>query len=184
MEVTSLGAGVFTIRHLLNTEECHRYIALSEQIGFSEAAVITDDGDRVLKDARNNDRIILGRPELADELFAKARPHLPPAVDGWRLCGFNERMRFYRYHGQQYFKWHQDGTFRRSEHEESMLTFMVYLNEGFEGGATQFRWETVQPQAGMALVFPHRLSHQGATVTRGTKYVLRTDVMYADAGAR
>jgi hypothetical protein len=145
MEVTALGAGVFTIRNFLNTEECQRYIALSEQIGFSEAAVATDDGDRVLKDARNNDRILLDQPELADELFAKARPHLPPAIDGWRLCGFNERMRF-------------------------------------EGGATQFRWETVQPQAGMALVFPHRLSHQGTTVTRGTKYVLRTDVMYANSG--
>jgi hypothetical protein len=30
----------------------------------------------------------------------------------------------------------------------------------------------------MALVFEHPVRHQGAPVTAGRKYVLRTDVMY------
>lgn len=34
------------------------------------------------------------------------------------------------------------------------------------------------PKAGMALVFPHLMMHQGSTIKSGTKYVLRTDVMY------
>jgi prolyl 4-hydroxylase len=55
---------------------------------------------------------------------------------------------------------------------------MIYLNDGFEGGDTEFRTEFVKPQAGMALVFPHRVAHQGSAIVRGTKYVLRTDVMY------
>jgi hypothetical protein len=71
----------------------------------------------------------------------------------------------------------------RGEHlkEASRLTFMVYLNEDFGGGATEFDFpkETVRPREGMALVFDHGLQHQGAEVTRGTKYVLRSDVMYA-----
>lgn len=89
-------------------------------------------------------------------------------------------MRFYRYCPGQYFKWHQDGTFRRSETEESFLTFIMYLNDDYAGGATQFAWETVQPRCGSVLVFPHRLRHQGAPVITGTKYVLRTDVMYLE----
>jgi hypothetical protein len=36
----------------------------------------------------------------------------------------------------------------------------------------------VRPVRGTALVFRHRLLHEGAPVLTGRKYVLRTDVMY------
>ena len=36
----------------------------------------------------------------------------------------------------------------------------------------------VQPKVGMALVFEHAILHEGVAVEEGTKYVLRTDVMY------
>ncbi len=36
----------------------------------------------------------------------------------------------------------------------------------------------VTPVAGTLLVLTHNVLHQGATVTAGTKYVLRSDVMY------
>ncbi len=41
----------------------------------------------------------------------------------------------------------------------------------------------VQPRAGMALVFKHAILHEGSSVVAGTKYVLRTDVMYRSATA-
>jgi len=72
---------------------------------------------------------------------------------------------------------------RLGPHKESFLTFMVYLNDGFEGGSTDFGWESVQPVQGRALVFPHRLRHRGAVVGAGVKYVLRTDVLYASGDA-
>jgi hypothetical protein len=37
---------------------------------------------------------------------------------------------------------------------------------------------SVQPKEGTALVFVHRIWHEGAVVESGHKYVLRTDVMY------
>jgi predicted 2-oxoglutarate/Fe(II)-dependent dioxygenase YbiX len=178
--VTRIGAGIFTIDHFLSAEECAAFIAQSEAIGFSEAVISTDDGDRLMKEARNNDRILHDDPYLAEKLFRRALPHLPAEIDGWRPCGFNERLRFYRYSHQQFFKWHQDGTFRRSETEESFLTFIIYLNDDYEGGATEFGWETIEPKAGSVVVFPHRLRHQGAKVRSGKKYVLRTDVMYRE----
>ena len=59
---------------------------------------------------------------------------------------------------------------------------MVYLSEGFEGGATAFHTHRpalhVLPECGMALVFYHRQVHEGMPVIAGRKYVLRTDVMY------
>ena len=34
----------------------------------------------------------------------------------------------------------------------------------------------------MALLFQHRLLHEGAEVTAGVKYVVRSDIMYRRAG--
>jgi hypothetical protein len=61
----------------------------------------------------------------------------------------------------------------------SFLTVILYLNEGYAGGETRFGDLAVRPRAGMALLFPHELRHEGAEVTAGVKCVLRTDVMYA-----
>ena len=82
----------------------------------------------------------------------------------------------------EYFKWHRDGSFVRSPDEASCLTFLIYLNHDFEGGATAFRTDVVEPRAGSVLVFPHRLTHQGMEIVSGMKYVLRTDVMYRRTG--
>ena len=69
----------------------------------------------------------------------------------------------------------------------------MYLNDDFEGGHTNFytpspeegRLEArgVAPRTGAVLVFPHggemgSLVHEGSAVTKGAKYVIRTDVLY------
>ena len=69
----------------------------------------------------------------------------------------------------------------------------MYLNEDFEGGTTTFytpaatigklEAHSVSPRVGSVLLFPHggsvgSLVHEGRAVTRGAKYVLRTDVLY------
>jgi hypothetical protein len=41
----------------------------------------------------------------------------------------------------------------------------------------------IAPRAGAALWFQHMLLHAGAPVVAGTKYVLRTDVVYAQCGS-
>jgi hypothetical protein len=184
MQVNRLGAGVFTIEKFLSPNECAQFIAESESLGYEEAAIRTEDGDRLYKDARNNDRIIFDRRELAAKLYERALPALPANIEGWVVSGFNERFRYYRYEKQQQFVWHYDGTVCIRPTEESFLTFMIYLNADFKGGNTDFGWESVRPVQGMALVFPHRLRHQGSVVTGGVKYVLRTDVLYATNDAQ
>ena len=182
MQIHRLGAGVFTIDGFLSADECTALIAQSEKRGYSEAAIRTETGERLYKDARNNDRIVFDDQPLAADLFLRAQPLLPAELDGWAMSRFNERWRYYRYDREQQFTWHLDGTVRPGTGEESFLTFMIYLNEDFEGGSTDFGWESVKPMQGMALVFPHRLRHQGAAVKSGIKYVLRTDVLYAEKG--
>lgn len=176
--VTRLGAGIFTLDAFLTPEECRDFIAASETEGYSEAVVNINERSVILKDVRNNDRILYDDTALAERLFRRAAPFLPPVLEEWTLAGLNERFRFYRYTPLQYFKWHKDGAFVRSADEQSLLTLLIYLNDGFEGGETEFSRDRVKPETGRALVFPHPYRHQGLPVISGVKYVLRTDVMY------
>lgn len=183
MEIQRRGAGVFTIMGFLSQAECASFIDSSEKRGYSEAGIRTEDGELLYKEARNNDRVVFDDEALAQFLFDRALPLLPPVVDGWRLCALNSRFRYYRYSERQQFDWHMDGTVRVTPGQESFLTFMMYLNDDYEGGSTEFGWDKVAPVEGMALVFPHRIRHRGAPVSSGVKYVLRTDVMYQGADA-
>jgi predicted 2-oxoglutarate/Fe(II)-dependent dioxygenase YbiX len=72
------------------------------------------------------------------------------------------------------------------ETTSAYFTLNVFLNEDFEGGHTDFfnkmKGEkrprfSVQPQAGRAALFWSAQPHRGNRVTRGTKYLFRTDVM-------
>jgi predicted 2-oxoglutarate/Fe(II)-dependent dioxygenase YbiX len=98
----------------------------------------------------------------------------------WHAVGANERLRCYRYQPGQYFAPHFDGAFVRSRGERSLLTFMVYLNAVEGGGATRFPDHEVAftPRPGAALLFNHMLLHEGAPVTAGVKYAVRSDVMF------
>jgi predicted 2-oxoglutarate/Fe(II)-dependent dioxygenase YbiX len=181
------GERIFLLHNFLSPEECDHFIARTEEVGYEDAPITTAGGFVMRKDIRDNDRVMLDDEELARQLFERARPLLPATWFGWELCGFNERFRFYRYGPGQRFAPHTDGYYERPNGERSHLTFMVYLNEGFEGGATLFeRWGDsldVVPRAGMALVFYHKLVHEGTEVLKGRKYVLRTDVMYRRASS-
>ncbi len=175
---------LFVIPEFFSVEDCRRSVAFSEGLGYTDAPITTPLGFVMAKEVRNNTRVMVDTPFLARELFERARPFLPGRVDPWRLHGLNERFRFYRYDVGQRFRLHYDGSFRRNAEEESQLTFMIYLNDDFDGGTTDFYYENfrlkarVTPRRGMALVFAHAQLHEGTPVTRGRKYVLRTDVMY------
>jgi prolyl 4-hydroxylase len=181
------GEQVFVIHDFLSREECAGLIRQSEAQSYEVGTV----GGVVAEGVRNNDRVVFDDPLLAAEMFARARPFLPDPLDGRVLVGFNERWRFYRYGPGQAFKPHRDGSYARVlELQESRLTFMIYLNNHTAGGETRFfagleeaffvrrPYLSVTPREGTALVFVHRTWHEGAEVTAGRKYVLRTDVMY------
>lgn len=173
----------FTLENFLTPEECKAFIDRSEAIGYSESLIRTASGEVMNKDVRDNDRVIFDDQELANSLFERVKQYLPQELDEnkeWELFNLNERFRFYRYKDGQQFKQHMDGAFARNENEISKVTMILYLNEDFEGGATRFCLENQyeQPKLGKLLLFRHKILHAGCPVFTGTKYVLRTDVMY------
>lgn len=179
---------LFTIPRFLSREECRELIDYAEGIGFEAAPITTAGGFVMMPEVRNNTRVMVDDLPRAKALWGKLASHIP-AREGWTAVGLNERFRYYRYELEEAFRWHHDGRFRRNQREESALTFMIYLNEEFEGGQTQFQvWSrnrslgledrAIVPSTGMALLFDHAIRHQGAPVTEGVKYVLRSDVMF------
>lgn len=173
---------IFSIHDFLSPQECENFIAAGERMGFADAPINSYSGVVVDKDVRNNARVMIDDPPLASFLWERAGPLLPPQIGGWEAVGVNERFRYYRYEVGERFAPHYDGAFYRQNGEQSVLTFMMYLNDGFEGGETKFHLPTgmltVQPVSGLALFFVHHRLHEGAPVVQGRKYVLRTDVMY------
>ena len=126
----------------------------------------------------NNARVMIESHHRADDPWRRVSSHIPDRLQERHVEGLNERLRFYRYGRARRFAWHRDGCFRRPNGEESLLTFMVYLNGGVEGGETRFENATIRPRPDLVLVFHHYLPHEGAVVTAGQKYVLRSDIMY------
>ncbi|MGJ4968444.1 2OG-Fe(II) oxygenase [Bradyrhizobium sp. HKCCYLRH1073] len=188
-EIRWRAKNVGTIAGFLSADECDDYVQLGEEIGFAEAPISTREGMIMMKDVRNNDRVMVDDSARALALYDRLSAHLAPRFQKkWTPCALNERLRLYRYDVGQKFDWHLDGYFERQSDERSHFTFMVYLNDDFEGGTTSFRDGyggavigdpfRITPERGMALLFHHPIMHRGDAVTRGRKYVLRTDVMY------
>jgi predicted 2-oxoglutarate/Fe(II)-dependent dioxygenase YbiX len=178
---------------LLDKIECEELIALTEEKGYEAALVNTGGGrQQLMPEVRNNKRCIIDDPVKAEELYQKCKHLIPQqAPNGWYAVGLNERLRFLKYNDGEYFAPHYDGTYVRDaragdlQGEKSFVTFQLYLNEGFVGGETTFiseknGWfETVTPRTGSVLLFHHPILHEGSLLVSGTKYALRTDVMYS-----
>ncbi len=174
---------IWTVPGFWDRMACFEMIQRSEALGFEEAKVNTGRGARVVKDVRNNDRVLFTDEALAGKLWDEARTFVPARIGDSSAIGLNEMFRFYRYTPGQQFRKHRDESFIRNDSEASYYTFMIYLNDGFGGGATTFNDVAIRPAAGTALIFLHDLEHSGDPVTSGKKYVLRTDVMYRLPGA-
>lgn len=175
---TAHSPGIFTVANVLTLDECREYIAWSESLGYEPAPVSLRGGPTMRPDIRNNARAMVDAPQRTAEIWSRLVRDIPPVLEGRRAIGLNERFRFYRYGAGQLFAPHTDGCHRRPNGDESLLTLMVYLNGGMRGGETKFDHVSITPEPGLALAFDHYLLHEGAPVVEGTKYVLRSDVMY------
>ena len=190
----------YSIKNVLNEDECSSAIKICEKHGFEPATI--NAGVQILAtDYRNSFRCIIDSPRTALLLWKRIRASLPEAFfqGETQAVGLNERLRFLRYSPGDYFAPHYDGAFRRNnsagerEGEISKATIMIYLNDGFEGGKTDFPHPRATssidvdvaytPEGGSALIFDHKVLHAGAPVTKGTKYAIRTDIMFTSNGS-
>ncbi|MFG6414564.1 prolyl hydroxylase family protein [Roseateles sp. DC23W] len=182
MQLIAHSDRVFSIPCFLSRVECAELIGLAEASGFESASVRTVERQVAMPKIRNNERAMFEHRCWVDALWQRIAITRLPKVDGEVAVGLPKDIRFYKYSSGQRFKMHKDGPWKERG-LASKLTFLVYLNDGFIGGETDFREFKVVPSTGAALLFVHDTWHEGASVKEGTKYVLRSDVLYAvDAG--
>jgi prolyl 4-hydroxylase len=169
---------ILIIPAFLSPEECDGFIRQSEQSGYEAATIETEKGTKLITEVRNNERVLYRNEGLATELWNKLSGYAPSTLGNSEAIGLNELFRFYKYGPGQKFKRHIDESYIRNEEEASYFTFMMYLNDSYEGGETVFDDVTIKGEKGMGLIFLHALPHKGKEVLSGVKYVLRTDIMY------
>lgn len=171
---------IFVMEDFLSAAECEDLINKADKIGFEEAKVQVGEGKQsMMKNVRNNERILYPDPQLAADLWERVRPFAVPVIGLYTACGLNDMFRFYKYAPGQRFKMLRDGSYVRNDSECSFYTFLLYLNDDFEGGETEFQdIVTINPRKGALLVFHHPLRHEGKLLLSGHKYALRSDIMY------
>ncbi len=130
---------------------------------------------------RDQDRVIRDDPATALDLFERLRPSLSERIGSLSLVGLNSHLRFYRYRPGQRFAPHMDHWYRPDEFHITLHTILAYFNDDFEGGETRFSEQidrTLVPRRGMVAIFQHKIRHEGCPVRSGTKYAMRSDVIY------
>jgi hypothetical protein len=172
----------------LTVAECEAWILWGEKTGFQ-----LEKHARTSQIAhRDNWRLAVHSEEVAAAIFARLQPWIPGEVAGRRACGCNPNIRLYKYERGQRFGPHVDQANRMADGSITEFTVLIYLNDqGVEGGETTFYFSHAaapngdkcrfRPRKGACLVHAHGmrcLTHEGAEVTRGTKYLLRTDVSF------
>ncbi|KAG2387655.1 hypothetical protein C9374_001249 [Naegleria lovaniensis] len=188
----------FCIDAILSTDECEQLIQATEQLGYQ------DIDQEYLKEYRNSQRVLVISKKLANLLWARIVPFMqlsdyegvkPYGFDNkgkWKPIGINECLRFNKYSEGTFFKPHMDAQFIRNDNEKSIFTVLIYLDDtkygtnllkkvSMNGSNNVMSFRTlgcIAPKRGTAAIFNHDLYHEGNTVLNGSKYVLRTELIF------
>eukprot|EP00931_Biecheleriopsis_adriatica_P079240 TRINITY_DN52643_c0_g1_i1.p1 TRINITY_DN52643_c0_g1~~TRINITY_DN52643_c0_g1_i1.p1 ORF type:complete len:342 (-),score=71.31 TRINITY_DN52643_c0_g1_i1:55-1080(-) len=197
-------AGGFVLHDVLSPRECDDMVRFAETCGYTEDAPVSL-GRHI---RQNENCVWLADDALTNGIFERCKDLFPKEVEGGEVCGLNARWRLYKYNPSDIFRPHTDGSWPGSGLDAaghlvrdrygdrwSQLTIVIYLNDEFEGGPTRFFYpveggrrdehrvaEARAPRGGAVCFFhgEHPLSplHEGGLVTKGTKYIIRSDVLY------
>jgi hypothetical protein len=171
---------VWTVDDALSQDDCAAYIRRMRDGAAEIAPIVGRDGPEVDLEVRNNTRVMWDDAAEANALFARVEHHVPRELMGQKVAGANPRLRLYRYGPGERHGVHWDTVVELGAGVQSLVTLIFYLNDGFEGGETDFPEleRRITPRAGRALLFQHRILHEATEVRQGEKLVLRTDVLY------
>lgn len=174
------GMGIIEVYNVLAKDECDELITRTETLGYDEATVNMGNEQHIMNpNLRNNSRVNIVDELLQTKVWDAIKKYIPEKIGEDKALFLDDTFRCYRYYPGEFFGWHVDGSTRKNGNR-SKYTVLVYLNDNYDGSETEFEHAKVKGKQGSVVVFPHKLLHQGAMVTSGTKYTIRTDAMYED----
>ena len=159
---------LFTLDDFLSEAECETIISIANR-HLRPSTVTVDSGDKYYRTSRTCDLSLLDLPEIA-ALDLKIATTLGIRPE------YSEGIQAQRYDVGEQFKKHTDyfepGTAEyarfAAQRGNRTWTFMVYLNEGMEGGGTRFFSidTSFQPKRGQAVIWNNL--HRDGTTNRNT----------------
>ena len=189
---------VVVLSNVLSPEECRGLIKRAKGVRFQEI-LIRGEGGKEVDNIASCQRSKVEDQCLSSEVFSRVQgalrgSQLEPKFlhASWMssvntneltATGLNERIHFVRYGIGDFFAPRQD-VCCRFRNEISHVTMQLFLNQNFKGGVVSFRgmgnrFFDIKPNVGSVLLFDQDLRVEECEVTAGTKYVMRSDVMYA-----
>ncbi|GAB5372061.1 hypothetical protein AAMO2058_001633500 [Amorphochlora amoebiformis] len=190
--------GVYVLDEFLSPAQCLEVIKYAQKTGLEGSGKGYPSSYRRLHRCD-----FLGDGKFASMMFSRLtrigsnRTH--PKECAFRLkqrlrgaVGINRFWRISRYTETQFFSPHQDGSYTPASDPKlhSELSIVIYLNQDFQGGLTRFFKDitiagspgaVIRPKIGSMLIFDHLLWHEGAPVIKGTKWIIRSDIMFDTA---
>ena len=179
----------------LSAAEAAAFVAVAEAAGFQHSS---SRGPAYGEAFRDNERLQVQDERLAETLWrATGLCHVCASLadEIGEPVGLNPNLRFYRYDRGQRFGKHIDESNDLGGGRYTQFTLLIYLSP-CGGGQTIFygggggggrrgsrQLAAVSPAPGLALLHRHGaccLEHEGAAVTAGCKYVLRSDVVFQE----
>lgn len=200
--------GAFVLSDVCSPDECDQLLRISEAMGYTQDAPVS-----LGRDIRRNENCVwIADDSLWRPLWQRVEKFMPAGAADGTPAGLNQRWRLYRYGPDDIFRMHTDGSWPGSGVRDgklvrdiyrdrwSRLTFLLYLDDEYQGGETTFMvpeqhglggprqatQRSVRVPRGSVLCFyhgEHELSmlHEGSLVTQGVKHIVRSDVLYTPA---
>jgi len=201
---------ISVLHQVLSPSDCQVLIESLESIGLELSSTETK--------YRSNHRCRISSPGLSSQIYSQISKFLCPlqlSEDDYQQTGLGYKLHglwepnyiapywvFSKYIPGTHFGPHYDSPTVISFGERSLQTIIIYLNDNFLGGTTNFFdqskqtidptdnnnnlfegrkdfiIQSVSPEQGSALLFHHHQIHEGEILTEGYKYILRSDIIY------
>ena len=177
-QLVSADPHIEIVRSLFSAEEC-RYIQLIARPWLEPAMIYAADGSGMRDPHRDSDNMAV--TPMAEDLVIQAINRCIAEASGTHY-GWGEPLHVLRYGPGQQYRPHHDAHALGPPEKRRIATALIYLNEAYEGGETNFPeiGVTVRGAVGDMLIFHNltadklpdpRMTHAGLPIVRGEKWL-------------
>jgi hypothetical protein len=164
---------IFTIDDVFSDNQLEEWLSYIKNTDFSNTRPFTTSSDFY------NGKVIY--PEWSKIMYDKIEPYLPSFLK----YGNIHYIMFSHIETGKHFGIHTDtgAEYNIKKNIKSGYTVLIYLNDDFEGGTTEFFTDgfisnaIITPKKGRVLIFNIDLYHRGNEVLKGDKYWIGTEFL-------
>jgi hypothetical protein len=162
--------GIRAIKSFLTVEKCNSIINRACLYNFQKA--------RMQNKGRYNQETFIYDPEESSRFLFQLQSCITQYSVITTVTSIGKVLECYRYTEGDYITAHCDKSTKTDRSCWSTHTIIIYLNDNFTGGETDFPKNNIKviPKVGKALLFEHGILHQANQVLEGVKYLLRLNV--------